>query len=182
MGADAIVEPEVMKSRAFESAVCAVAIAALAAPSRAQNSTLHPPAALVQSLGKLRDIDSLDELPSPIRRGVFALPGATQSSGWALAAPGAAWNATDAIVDPSLPGRRMIFAGCVATVCVLHYERGGIAHIFLVMALERRGDGWKVVWLAYGHPAAKNMDALKALLQNHSLLNYYDDTNPSIDY
>ena len=138
--------------------------------------------AVIHSLAQLREVDSLAALPLPIRRGEFALPGGTQSKGWELAAPGAAWNATDAVVDPSLPGRRMIVALCNAIVCVLHYERGGIAHIYLVMTLTRKGDGWTATWLAYGHPGAANAETLRSLLQNRSSLDYHDDTDARIDY
>jgi hypothetical protein len=181
MGGRAIVETRIVKFFVLAFAVGGLTVA-LTAPLRAEQTTLHPPQALLQSLGQLREIDSLAGLPAPIRRGVFVLPDATTSVGWVLAAPGAAWNATDAIVDPSLPGRRMIFAACNATICVLHYERGGIAHIYLVMALARKGDGWAATWLAYGHPAAPNMEALEALLRNRSPLDYHDDTDAHIDY
>jgi hypothetical protein len=99
-----------------------------------------------------------------------------------LAAPGAPWNATDAIVDPSLPGRRMIVAACDSAICLLHYERGGIAHLYYVMAFVHEGSSWKVTWMASGHPAAANFVALKALLQNRSWPDYSDDTGAHADY
>ena len=171
-----------MKSGAFRLAICTLVLLSWATSARGEKTSLHPPAAVIASLAQLREIDSLAGLPAPIRGGVFALPGGTQSRGWELAAPGASWNATDAIVDPSLPGRRMIVALCSATICVLHYERGGIAHVYLVMSLVRKGDAWTATWLAYGHPGATNVEALKSLLQNRSSLDYHDDTNARIDY
>jgi hypothetical protein len=160
----------------------AFAAAVMCVPARAGNMPLHPPTAVLQSLKQLREIDSIDGLPAEIRHGHFTLPDGTRAGGWTLAAPGGAWNSTDSIVDPSLPGRRMIFGACSATICLLHYERGGIALIDFVMSLTRERDGWKATWLAYGHPPAKNLDALRGLLQNHSTLVYHDDTNPHIDY
>jgi hypothetical protein len=171
-----------MKSRAFRFGVSTLVLLSWATWARAENTTLHPPAAVIQSLAQLREIDSLAGLPAEIRRGVFGLPGGTQSKGWELAAPGGAWNATDSIVDPSLPGRRMIFALCNADICVLHYERGGIAHMYLVMTLVRKGDEWMATWLAYGHPGAANVQGLKSLLQNRSSLDYHDDTDARLDY
>jgi hypothetical protein len=166
----------------LKSLAAAALAAVLCAVARAESTALHPPPPLLQSLGQLHEIDSLDALPEQIRRGHFTLPDGKKAGGWVLAAPGGAWNATDSIVDPSLPGRRMIFAACTATVCVMHYERGGIALIDLVMSLTRQRNGWKVTWLAYGHPPAKNLDALRALLQNRSTLSYHDDANARIDY
>ncbi len=183
MVGDATVEPRAfMNSMSFRIAMCALVVTAWTIPVRAEKTTLHPPPAVIQSLGGLREIDTLAGLPAPIRRGEFALPGGAQSRSWALAAPGTAWNATDAVIDPSLPGRRMIVAACDAAICVLHYERGGIAHIYLIMALTRNGSEWKAIWLAYGHPGAENLAALETLLKNRSSLDYHDDTNARIDY
>ncbi|HJW37592.1 MAG TPA: hypothetical protein VJ420_03110 [Candidatus Udaeobacter sp.] len=47
-----------------------------------------------------------------------------------VAEPGQKWNATDAIVDPTLPGKRLIWAAVGGEYYVVHYERGGIAHTF----------------------------------------------------
>jgi hypothetical protein len=165
---------------------CILATAAVAAvfcgAARSGSVPLHPPPAVLRSLEQLHEIDSLDQLPPDIRQGHFTLPNGTKSSGWKLASPGGAWNATDSIIDPSLPGRRMIFAACNPTICLLHYERGGVAHIVLIMSLTRERDGWKATWLAYGHPPAKNFNALRALLRNQSTLVYHDDTDANIDY
>jgi hypothetical protein len=163
------------------AAVAALATLLCAAASSA-GTWLHPPAQVMKSLEQLRETDSLGGLPDAIRQGTFTLPDGTNAKGWKLAAPGAAWNSTDSIIDPSSPGRRLIFAANNATICVLHYERGGIALIDLVMSLTRRGDSWRVTWLAYGHPPAKNLDALRELLRNHSALIYHDDPSPHIDY
>ena len=172
---------EVMKSL-----VATIAIAVLAAVlfpvARAGNTLLHAPLVVLQSLDQLHEIDSLDALPKDMQRGDFTLPDSTKSHGWTLAAPGGAWNSTDSIIDPSLPNRRMIFAACSATFCLLHYERGGIALIDFVMSLMREGGGWKATWIAYGHPPAKNLGELRALLRNRSTLVYHDVTNAHIDY
>ena len=51
-----------------------------------------------------------------------------------IAEPGRPFQATDVLVTPSLPIRRMVFAGCSADFhCLLYYERGGIATARLVM-------------------------------------------------
>jgi hypothetical protein len=170
-----------MKSLARAIAT-AIAAALLCAATRSGNTPLHPPAAVLQSLAQLREIGSLNGLPAEIRQGRFTLPDGTTSAGWSLAAPGAKWNSTDSITDPSLPGRRMILAACTATICLLHYERGGIALIDLIMSLTQEGKLWKVTWLAYGHPPAKSLAELRALLQNRSTLVYHDDTSGHLDY
>jgi hypothetical protein len=171
-----------MNYRSISPALCALAVVAFAAPAQAEKTMLHPPSVLTQSLASLHAVDSLAGLPVPIRRGTFVLPDSTPSPGWQLAAPGAAWNATDAVIDPSLPGRRLIFAACDAAACVVHYERGGIAHMYLILFLMRKGSQWQAEWLAYGHPALANFATLETLLQNRSSLDYHDDTNARIDY
>jgi hypothetical protein len=143
---------------------------------------IHPPSALVKVLGQLSEIGTLAGLPEPIRSGTFVLPGGGKAAGWKLAAPGGAWNATDAIVDPSLPGRRMIFAACDDGACVLHYERGGIAHMYYVMTLARDAGAWKLTWLGTGHPAFANYGTLKAALVRGSAPYYFDDPDPRRDF
>jgi len=45
-----------------------------------------------------------------------------------LAEPGQNWNATDAITDPTLRAKRLIWSAIGGDYYVVHYERGGIAH------------------------------------------------------
>ena len=157
--------------------VCALTAAAIAA-----NVPLTPPANVMAAFSSLHQIDTLDGLPADIRTGNFILPSGKSLGGWVLAAPGGAWNATDTVADPSLPGRRLHFAGCNASICVLHYERGGIAHIHEVVTLVQKNGAWKATWMAYGQPAMKDLAALHALLENRSSANYSDQSPADINY
>jgi hypothetical protein len=157
-------------------------IAALVAPAIAAKVPLTPPANVMAAFATLHEIDTLDGLPADIRTGNFTLPSGKPLGGWMLAAPGGAWNATDNVVDPSLPGRRLHFAGCNASMCVLHYERGGIAHIHLVVTLVQKNGAWRATWMAYGQPAMKDLAALHALLENRSSANYSDQSPADINY
>jgi hypothetical protein len=71
-----------------------------------------------------------------------------------LAEPGQKWNATDVIMDPSLPGKRLIWAAVGGEYYIVHYERGGIAHTFHVLVAKFAKDGAKPkpVWRAIGGP------------------------------
>lgn len=62
------------------------------------------------------------------------------------------WNATDAITDPTLPAKRLIWAAIGGEYYVVHYERGGIPHTFhvLVAKLTRGEPKPKVVWSVAG--------------------------------
>src|SRR5215469_2944029 len=71
-----------------------------------------------------------------------------------LAEPGGEWNATDVVMDPTLPGKRLIWAAVGGDYHVVHYERGGIVHTFhvLVAKLANGEAKPKVVWSAVGGP------------------------------
>ena len=71
-----------------------------------------------------------------------------------IAEPGGNWNATDAISDPTLPAKRLIWAATRGDYYVVHYERGGIAHTFHVfVAKMAKGEAKpKVLWNATGGP------------------------------
>jgi hypothetical protein len=169
-----------MKPLAFVLTAALAAI--LAAPAIAAKVPLSPPANVMAAFSSLHQIDTLQGLPADIRAGNFALPSGKPLGGWVLAAPGAAWNATDVVTDPTLPGRRLHFAGCSASICVLHYERGGIAHIHDVVTLVRKNGAWKATWMAYGEPSMKDLAALRALLENRSSANYSDQSPADINY
>jgi hypothetical protein len=49
-----------------------------------------------------------------------------------IAEPGAEFQVTDVIVNPKLPIRRLVAAGCSTDHCLVYYERGGIAHTWHV--------------------------------------------------
>jgi hypothetical protein len=70
-----------------------------------------------------------------------------------LADPGQNWNVTDAITDPTLPWKRLIWAAAGSDYYVVHYERGGIDHSFhiLVAKLAKNEAKPRVVWHAVGH-------------------------------
>lgn len=160
----------------------AYAVAASTSQSVAQSASLHPPASLVASAGELHAVEALDELPVAILAGSFSLPGGGKASGWVLAAPGAAWNPTDVIVDASLPGRRMIVALCGASACALSYERGGIAHVYYVAGFARAGSSWKMQWLAWGNRPLATAAALRDLLHTRSASGFHDDPHPGRDF
>jgi hypothetical protein len=71
-----------------------------------------------------------------------------------MADPGQKWNATDGIIDPSLPGKRLIWAAFGGEYYVVHYERGGIAYTFhiLVAKLTDADRQPNVIWRAVGGP------------------------------
>src|SRR6266446_5696937 len=87
-----------------------------------------------------------------------------------LAGPGQKWNATDAITDPTLPGKRLIWAAVDGEYYVVHYERGGIAHTFhvLLATLTKNNAKPKVIWRGVGGPL-KDYAAFLIALRNGKL-------------
>ena len=84
-----------------------------------------------------------------------------------LAEPGQKWNATDAITDPTLPGKRLIWAAAGGEYYVVHYERGGIAHTYhiVVAKLSSNHGNPELAWRAIGGPFknyAAFLDALRS--------------------
>jgi hypothetical protein len=87
-----------------------------------------------------------------------------------LAEPGQNWNATDSIIDPTLPGKRLIWAAVGGDFYVVHYERGGIAHTYhvLVAKFAKNDAKPKVIWRAVGGPF-KDYGAFLSGLRNGKL-------------
>jgi len=87
-----------------------------------------------------------------------------------LADPGQKWNATDVITDPTLPGKRLIWAAVGGEYYVVHYEHGGIAHSFhiLIARLTKNDAKPKVVWRGIGGPL-KDYAAFLIALRNGKL-------------
>jgi hypothetical protein len=67
-------------------------------------------------------VTSIRGLPLGVREALQTLFG---SASLDIAEPGAEFQATDVIVNPRLPIRRLVAAGCSADHCLVYYERGG---------------------------------------------------------
>jgi len=111
---------------------------------------------VLQDSSRFHEVHLTNDLPSAI----VALCGDK------LAEPGGNWNVTDAISDPTLPAKRLIWAATGGDYYIVHYERGGIAHTFhvLVAKLVKNEAKPKVVWQAIGGPFkdyAAFLDALR---------------------
>jgi hypothetical protein len=75
-------------------------------------------------------VTSIRGLPLGVRDGLQKLFGSQTLD---IAEPGAEYQATDVAVNPLLPSRRLVVAGCSADHhCLVYYERGGIAHTWRV--------------------------------------------------
>ena len=82
-----------------------------------------------------------------------------------LADPGHNWNATDAITNPTLPWKRLVWAAVGNYCYVVHYEPGGLDHSFhiLVAKLANNDAKRKIIWSAVGSPLKDYTAFLEAL-------------------
>jgi hypothetical protein len=67
-------------------------------------------------------VTSIRGLPLGVREALQTLFG---SQSLDIAEPDAGFQAGDVIVDPKLPLRRLVAAGCSVDHCLVYYERGG---------------------------------------------------------
>ena len=115
---------------------------------------------VLQDSSRFHEVHSTSDLPSAIIAFCVGENGR-------LAEPGQKWNATDVITDPTLPGKRLIWAAISGDYNVVHYERGGIAHTYhiLVANLANNDAKPKVAWHTVGGPFknyAAFLDALRS--------------------
>jgi hypothetical protein len=118
-----------------------------------------PDRKVLQNSPAFHEIHSTSDLPLP----VVTLCAGDKNN---LAEPGGKWNATDVVMDTTLPVKRLIWAAVGGEYYVVHYERGGIAHTFhiLVTKLAKNDTKPKAVWKAIGGPFkdyAAFLDALR---------------------
>jgi hypothetical protein len=88
-----------------------------------------------------------------------------------LAEPGAPFQVTDVVPGRPLPGARMVWGARVGRLYLLHLERGGIAHYYLVEAYDLTGGPGgptRRVWRAHAHKLASFAD-FQAAYRAHRL-------------
>jgi hypothetical protein len=74
-------------------------------------------------------VTSIRGLPLGVRDGLQTL---FETASLDIAEPNAEFQATDVMVTPRLPSRRLIAAGCSADHCLVYYERGGFVPAWFV--------------------------------------------------
>jgi hypothetical protein len=88
-------------------------------------------------------VTSIRGLPLGVREALQTLFG---SSSLDIAEPGAEFQPTDVVVNPKLPIRRLVAAGCSSDHCLVYYERGGIAHTWHVTLFHWTPSGTRFEW------------------------------------
>jgi hypothetical protein len=107
--------------------------------------------------GDFSTVKDVRALPAPVLR-VFTEPGSRT-----MANPRKDFQATDFIVDDSLPHERLIFAGVSRDRCFVHYEQGGRGHSYLLALFNLTSkDEMKPVWLGYCPARAATFEDLRS--------------------
>jgi hypothetical protein len=127
--------------------LCAIGVSVWLAVIVGDQAT--PPTALSGALrAHVKDerfgiVTSIRGLPLGVREQLQTLFG---SQSLDIAEPGAEFQATDVIVNPKLPIRRLVAAGCSADHCLVYYERGGIAHTWQVALFQWTPAATRFEW------------------------------------
>lgn len=112
-------------------------------------------------VGNFLIIKDVNNLPPPVLWAFTEQHG----SRVVMANPGKKFRATDVVVDPTLPYRRLIFAGVSGDRCFVHYEQGGLAHSYLVALFQVTSkDNMKPIWRGYCWEPATSFEELRSWL------------------
>jgi hypothetical protein len=79
-----------------------------------------------------------------------------------IAEPRAEFQATDVLLKPNLPIRRLVAAGCSNDFyCLVYYERGGIAHTWHVALFHWTPDETRFEWGGAAPGGLATIDAVR---------------------
>jgi hypothetical protein len=142
--------------------LCVVGVSLLSFAGDRQRAS--PPAVLSAALRdhvkteRLEIVTSVRGLPLGVRE---ALQGLCGSGSLDIAEPGAEFQATDVVVDPKLPTRRLVAAGCSTDHCLVYYERGGIAHTWHVALFHWTPGATRLEWGGNGPGGPATLDRVR---------------------
>lgn len=112
--------------------------------------------------GPYTDVTKTEVLPAAVKQ---AFAGITAEPSFALANPGQKFQLTDVNPDRALARRRLIFAGARGDEWFVHYERGGLAHGYFVVAFHVNPHGGAhFVWGCSVADRAKILEQLRNLV------------------
>jgi hypothetical protein len=123
--------------------------------------SISPPGTQQFLEGDFELIKKVEALPRPI------LAAFTEQGGSRLlmANPGGKFEATDYILDASVPMKRLIFAGSRDNKCFVHFEQGGRAHSYVLAFFTlTSADEMKPLWQGYCDERAANIQELRSKL------------------
>ena len=103
-------------------------------------------------------VTSVRGLPLDVRDGLQSL---FKSSFLDIADPGAEFRATDVVLKPNLPTRRLIMAACSIDHCLVYYERGGLAHTRHLAIFHWTPAATRFEWGGFAPGGLRTIDELR---------------------
>ncbi len=111
-------------------------------------------------------VTSIRGLPLGVRDALQTLFDSTTLD---IAEPGAAFQATNANVNPNLPTRRLVAAGCSTDHCLVYYERGGIAHTWQVALFHWTPAATRFEWGGTAPGGLKTIDDVRKAMMSGAI-------------
>jgi hypothetical protein len=100
-------------------------------------------------------------LPAGVRDALRALFGGKTLE---MADPGQPFQATDVMVTPRLPARRLVAGGCSTDHCLVYYERGGFAHVHQIALFSTTDTSARLVHGGVAAGGLADLDQVKDAL------------------
>jgi hypothetical protein len=106
---------------------------------------------------------------------VGALPKSVRSRIPRMSNPGGLFAATDVLILPGIPTRRLVFGGISDQYCLVHYEYGGIAHGYMTALFGLSGNQSIPLW-ANADGRYESLDQFAKETDRRALRNEVNDT------
>ena len=111
-------------------------------------------------------VTSIRGLPLGVRDELQALFG---SQALDIAEPGTKFQATDVILDPTLPKRRLVAAGCSTDHCIVYYEHGGFARTWRMALFHWTPAETRFEWGGIAPGGLASIDAVRNAMLSGSI-------------
>ncbi len=144
--------------------LCAILLSLCTAVAAGQTTAAAPLSAELRADvrdGRFAIVTSVRGLPLGVRDAMQALWGSRTLD---IAEPGADFQRTDVLVNPPLPIRRMVAAGCTRNRCIVYYERGGFAHTWHVMMFHWTPDATRFEFGGSAPGGLKTIDDVRTAI------------------
>lgn len=102
------------------------------------------------------------DIPDPVKA---AFAKATHLRTFSMAEPGTRWQATDVIIWPRLPSRRLIGVAVGRSCCLIFYERGGFGESNNLAVFRLPAGIVETLGHSYLDPETKDPTALRAAIE-----------------
>jgi hypothetical protein len=86
-----------------------------------------------------------------------------------IADPDASWRAGRSVMDPTLPSRRLVAAGCSYEYCLVYYERAGTAPSWRVAFFRWTPNASRFEWGGRAPGGLSTIDDVRARLLSATL-------------